>query len=66
MEYVSPNFDLNAFNCPHCHAFAEHDWFVCREDFDTEDDDYFQSLNEMELRLIEHLVERKYQFISSC
>lgn len=26
MDYVAPEFELDAFNCPHCHAYAQMVW----------------------------------------
>lgn len=29
-QYVAPALNLDAFNCPHCHAFTHQDWFGLR------------------------------------
>jgi hypothetical protein len=29
-QYVTPELNLKAFNCPHCHVFTHQDWFFLR------------------------------------
>lgn len=29
-QYISPELDLKAFNCPHCHVYARQDWSFMR------------------------------------
>ena len=29
-DYVAPDFPLNGFNCPHCHAYTQQSWFRVR------------------------------------
>jgi hypothetical protein len=28
MKYIPPAYRVRAFNCPHCQAFAQQDWYV--------------------------------------
>ena len=29
-QYITPELDLAAFNCPHCHVYSQQDWFYLR------------------------------------
>ena len=29
-QYISPEFKLRAFNCPHCHVYSHQDWYYLK------------------------------------